>query len=139
MIKVTLDTNILVSGLLWTGDSHRILKLADKNEIQIILSRFILEEVQDTLNSEEILEKIKNKNLIISNTTLTIIENSLFVEPTIKLDVIKDDPDDNIILECAKEGKVDYIITKDNHLLKLEEFEGIKIVNPDEFLRILKE
>jgi len=38
-------------------------------------------------------------------------------------------------LECAKEGKVDYVITNDKHLLKIKEFEGIKIITPEQFLK----
>ncbi|MBU3924295.1 MAG: hypothetical protein KJ592_05235 [Nanoarchaeota archaeon] len=43
----------------------------------------------------------------------------------------------DIIFECAVEGGVDYIISNDKHLLKVVEFEGIKIIRPEEFLRII--
>ena len=52
---------------------------------------------------------------------------------------LKMTPNDNKVLECAKDGKADYIITSDNHLLRLKEFEGIKIVSPGEFLKIQKD
>ncbi len=58
------------------------------------------------------------------------------VHPTEKINLIKDDPDDNAILECALEGKVKYIITNDKHLLKLQKFKGIKILAPAEFRAI---
>ena len=57
------------------------------------------------------------------------------VTPHTKQDVIKDDPDDNVILECALEGQVQHIITQDKHLLKLKDFQGVKIVTPSEFLK----
>jgi predicted nucleic acid-binding protein len=44
----------------------------------------------------------------------------------------------NRIIECAIEAEAHYIITGDNHLLRLEQIEGIKIVNPDKMLEILK-
>jgi len=51
--------------------------------------------------------------------------------------VIKEDPPDNKLLECAVEAKADYLISGDNeHLLFLENFEGIKIINPSEFLKL---
>ena len=59
------------------------------------------------------------------------------IDPKTKINVIQDDPDDNIVLECAFEGKADYIISGDPHLLKLKEFKGIKIVKPNEFLNIV--
>lgn len=65
-----------------------------------------------------------------------IIAIATLVEPVEKLNIVKEDPDDNMVLECAKAGKVDYIVSNDKHLLKLKEFEGIKIVTPKEFLQI---
>ena len=135
MIKITLDTNVLISGTFWTGKSFKIMKLIDEKKIICVLSKKILEEYYKILKSDEIIEKIKKKDLLISKIAEKIITNSLIVEPKIKLNIIKEDPDDNKILECAKTGKVDYIITNDNHLLKIKGFEGIKIVKPEEFLK----
>ena len=67
-----------------------------------------------------------------------VISNSQVVEPSAKLNIIKEDSDDNKVLECAKEGKAEYIITNDNHLLKLKEFEGIRIITPAEFFKLIK-
>ena len=57
-----------------------------------------------------------------------------FVFPQITINLIKDDPDDNAILECAFTAEVEYIVTGDSHLLTLESFKGIKILSPSEFL-----
>ena len=62
-----------------------------------------------------------------------IISLSTIIEPNEKIFVCED-VDDNIILECALEGKVNFIISQDDHLLKLREFRGIRIVAPEEFL-----
>lgn len=137
-MRITLDTNVLISGTFWTGDSFRILDMIDKKELNNVSSKDIIEEYNEIINSDEIIEKVEDKKLIIKGVVHNVIENSEIVEPIVKLDVIKDDPDDNKVLECAKEGMVSYIVTNDNHLLKVKEFEGIKIVTPEEFLRILK-
>jgi predicted nucleic acid-binding protein len=57
------------------------------------------------------------------------------VEPKIALRVIKADPDDDRILECALAGDADLIVSGDHHLTKLKDFEGIGIVRPVDFLR----
>jgi predicted nucleic acid-binding protein len=57
-----------------------------------------------------------------------------FVFPRITVDVVKDDPEDNIILECALAAGVKYIVTGDPHLLKLASFEKIKIISPATFV-----
>jgi len=51
------------------------------------------------------------------------------------LDVVKDDPDDNRILECAAESGSEAIITHDNDLLRMGSYQGIKMMTVAEFLR----
>ena len=64
-----------------------------------------------------------------------IVSLSTIIKPVEKLIIVKDDPDDNKVLECAKAGKVDFVISNDNHLLKLKKFEKIKIASPRDFLK----
>ena len=60
------------------------------------------------------------------------------LKPSLKLNVLKDLPD-NRILECAAEAKVDVIVTGDRHLLKLKKFQGIAIVRLADFLGMFPE
>ena len=55
------------------------------------------------------------------------------IETSSRIDIIKSDPDDNKILECAIASSSDYILTYDKHLLVLKEFKGIRIVKPEDF------
>jgi putative PIN family toxin of toxin-antitoxin system len=138
-MKVTLDTNVLISGTFWTGDSFKILNLIDKGEIKCVLSEEILKEYKRIIKSEEITEKIKEKDLLLKKVVQKVIINSKIVKPQIKLDVVKEDKDDNKIIECAIKGKVDYIISKDKHLLKLKKYKRIFIIKPEDFLKKLLE
>jgi len=137
-MKITTDTNVLISSTFWSGDSNKILEKAENKEIELILSKEIIEEFSEVLEYKEIKDKIKNKNLEMKRTIEKIISLSTLVEPKIKFNEIKDDPDDNIILECAAEGNVDFIVSQDKHLLKLKEFKEIKIIPPEEFLKIIE-
>ena len=134
-MKVVLDTNVLVSGTFWRGASSKILEMADRGELEIILSKELIDEYYSVINREEIMNKIANKNLILNKAVCKIIKESKIVEPLEKLNIVTEDSDDNVILECAVEGNVNCIISQDNHLLKLKEFKGIKIITPEEFLR----
>ena len=93
----------------------------------------IIEELIDTLKNfkiqidEEIIERWKN----------LIISNSLIVESFEKLDIIQEDLEDNKFLEAAIAEKADFIISQDNHLLKLKEYLGIRIINPEEAVRLI--
>ena len=66
-----------------------------------------------------------------------LIEISNIVEPSERLTVIEDDPDDNKILECALCGKAGYIVSGDHHLLDLKEHRSIKILSTGRMLEIL--
>src|SRR3989338_8979991 len=133
-MKVTLDTNVLVSGTFWSGNSFRILNSIDKNEVKNIISKEIIREYYEVINSDEIIDKAKDKKLRLLKIVDRVIKNSEVVEPSAKIDAVKEDPDDNKILECAKAGNVDYIISKDKHLLELLKFKNIPIITPEEFV-----
>ncbi len=134
-MRVVLDTNVLISATFWNGDSNTILGLIEKKEIELIISKEILEEFIGVLGYKDIQEKIRNKNLEMNRTVEKVASISTIVEPSKRFKVIKEDYDDDKFLDCAFEGKAQFIITKDNHLLKLREFEGIRIITPTEFLK----
>src|SRR3989344_848193 len=136
-MKIVLDTNVWLSGIFWDGEASKIIEKVEKNNFQIIISEEILSEIADVLNKESKFKKhILNLKLSIEDILRTILSISTLVEAKTKLDIIKADPKDNIILEAALAGRSEYIISYDNHLLNMLEFRGIKIINPGEFLRI---
>jgi putative PIN family toxin of toxin-antitoxin system len=132
MHKVVLDTNVIVSALLFGGNPDKILNLANERVIRLIISPFILDETANVLNhrfnwSEEKIHEVLS----------SIQEIAAVVQPTIKLSIIKEKDSDNRILECAVSGKADFIISGDNkHILPLKEYQGIKILSPAEFLAL---
>lgn len=137
-MKITVDTNVLISSTFWYGPSFKIIEKVENKEIELILSVEIIEEFMDVLNYEEIQQKIKNKNLEMKRTVEKVVSISTIIESEQKFNIIKDDAEDNKIIECAVGGNVDYIISQDNHLLNLKEYEGIKIISPEDFLKILE-
>jgi uncharacterized protein len=133
-MRIVVDTNVLISGTFWTGDSFKILEKVERREITLILSEEIIEEYNRVLNYPEILDKIKDKSLEAKFVLEELIQMSTIVEPKEKIKVMKDDPDDDKFLEAGIEAGVDYIVSQDKHLLRIKEFRGIKIVKPDKFL-----
>lgn len=128
--KVVLDTNILISAIGWKGHSKEILNKCEKEELILITSLEQFEELSKVLDYPKFnfVEEQKNK---FKNLILEIAE---FYSIINKINIIKEDPDDNIILETAIIGKADYIITGDSHLLKLKNFRNIKVIKPSEFI-----
>jgi putative PIN family toxin of toxin-antitoxin system len=134
-MRVVIDTNILISATLWSGESDRIIKKAENSEIELCLSEEILEEYAEVLKYPEILEKIRDNELEVKMTLAKIKSISIIFNPKLKINDCKDKKD-NKILECALESNADFIITYDNHLLEINEFHGTKILNPSAFLSL---
>ena len=131
--KVVIDTNVFVSGLTFKGKPREVLDLVWRGDIEACISPFILRELEETLRKDFGWDKDQIKNTIEKIRAKTIL-----VHPKNKVSVIKENDDDNRILECAIEGRVQYLISGDRkHLLPLKEYQGIKILSPAEFLRLL--
>lgn len=127
---------MLVSGTFWSGDSFRIMDLIDRKELICVLSDPIIEEYNKVLQSDRIIEKIVDNGLILPRVVQKIIENSAIVKPEKRFKIIKADPDDDKFIEAAVEGRSDYIISQDRHLLRIKEFRSIGILSPKDFLRL---
>jgi len=132
MIRIVPDTNILISAVISHGNEFEVLKLGKLGKIQIILSPEILKEFEGVISRE----KFGFSKEQIANAINQIKDIAEIVHPKIKLKVVKDDPSDDKILECAVWGKADYLVTGDRkHLLKIKKFRGVKLVSSGEFLR----
>lgn len=128
--KVLLDTNILISALGWNSKPKEIFLKCIAGELKLITSPDQMDELRRVMDYPKFHFNEEQKESFIS----ILLEVAEMVEITGKVKVIKDDPDDDAILETALVGETDYIISGDPHLLKLKEFAGIKIVTAKEFL-----
>ena len=133
MLKVTADTNTLVSAVISKGNEFELLCLAHKGKVELVLSPQILKEFKGIISRQ----KFGFSEEQVSNVFKQIISISTIVIPSIKLDIIKEDPPDNRILECAETGKVDYIVSGNKHLLNLKKYKNIQIVRTSEILEIV--
>lgn len=136
MIRAVLDTNVIISGIL-KEDSvpGQLLKaFLEENKFLLVTSMEILREIALVLRYPKI-QKIHGwSEERIETFLLRFLEVSLLTKDEIKVEVIKDDPEDNKFLSCALEGEADYIVTGDIHLKQLKEYKGVKILTPRSFL-----
>ncbi len=110
--------------------AHKLLKKFILSNTEIFTTQDILDETAEVLERDFEYNKNEIKNIIEK-----ILLFAKLIEPKHKVAIIKDDPDDNKVIECAIESSSDYIITYDKHLLKLKEYKGIKIVKPEGILK----
>ena len=128
-INVVLDTNVFISSIFWTGNPHRIVELALDKTIQVYTSLEILTELERVLKNS-----FKQDTQFIERQIALILEYALVIQTNQRVEIIKEDQDDNKIIECALAAKADYIISGDHHLFDLKEIFEIRIVKPKEFL-----
>jgi len=135
-MRIVLDTNTLISALGWKGGNEwQLLQKCIRQDNKLVMSKSIIEEFTDVIRREKFsFIPAEKKEEFIGYLT----EISDVVKPVRKVKIIKDDPDDNKILECALCGNADYIVSGDSHLLDLKECLGIKIVRTRRMLEILK-
>ena len=140
MIKVVLDTNIFVSAVI-KPDSNpgRILELVRNGDIELCVSPEILEELKPTLAYPKLKKFHQHDSKWIAAFIRELSEMARTTPGKIIVEVIKEDPSDNIYLACAIEGQADFIVSGDHHLTGLVEFRGIRIVNPASFLEAIAE
>ena len=131
-VKVVLDTNIIVSGLLFPGKERQILTLFGKGSITVYTSPVLLKELEGVLHKKFGWDKKRTQSVI------TRVKNkAIQVKPHRKISVIKKDAD-NRVLECALESRCQFILSGDKkHLLSLKKYKGIRILSTTEFLKII--
>jgi putative PIN family toxin of toxin-antitoxin system len=134
MVKVVIDTNIYISAVLFGGNSEKVIKLAREGKIELLVSENILAEIAGVFK-----QKFNWSDWQISELIKDIRAITTLVTPALSLSVIKEDDPDNRFLECAVEGKAQYIISGDKHHLQpLKAYQGIKILSPAQFLELIK-
>ncbi len=135
MIAVTADTNIYVSGFEFGGLPRYFIDLAAAGEFRLDISEAILGEILSVLRVK--FQWNVDKLLAVEED---IRSYANVVRPTQTLDVIKSDPSDNRILECAVAARSDLLVSGDmRHVLPLGSYADIRIVTLATCLELLKQ
>jgi putative PIN family toxin of toxin-antitoxin system len=132
-LRAVFDTNVYFSAFYFPkGVPFRIWQQAARRQFTLLVSPAIMRELAEVLRLDlgwqeaEIITQLK----LISRVADIVV-------PKIRLEIVKADPDDDRILECALEGQADLIVSSDRHLTRLKSFRGIGIVRPIDFQRTL--
>jgi putative PIN family toxin of toxin-antitoxin system len=127
--RVTLDSNVYLSGFVFGGKPKRVLEMAIDGEIEVAVSDPIIQEVR-----RHLLGKFGWSEPRAADAIESITEFAKHVTPTEAIDTVLTDPDDNRVLECAVSAGSQTIVTGDDDLLRLVAFRGIEIVRVADFL-----
>lgn len=141
MIRVVVDTNILISALITKRSSPplQLYKAFIAQKFLLVTSPSILAEVEDVISREKIVKyhklNVKQRDAIIQQ----LLKLCYVTPESVTSDqiIIEKDPKDDKFLYAAIEAHADYIVSGDHHLLDLKEYEGIPVISPNEFLAIV--
>lgn len=132
MIKVVFDTNVFVSSF-FGGNPRKVVNLWKTGEVTLCLSRPIIDEYIEVLRRLGLQDEKELGELL---GLFARGFHVVFTAKTHELHVVDDDPDDNKFIECAVALKAEHIITGDKALTSIQNYMGIKIVSPKDFILI---
>src|SRR3989338_10524523 len=127
-IKFVLDTNTIISGLLWKGNEFQLLKHIEQEEAIFVLTNEIVAELEAVLRYPRLSKYIQQAGITVEELLAKICSLAILqLDPVEKVEVCRDRKD-NKFLSCALAANADYIVSGDNDLLVLKEYKGIKIL-----------
>lgn len=133
-MKIVLDTNTVISGLLWKGAPRQVLDLARSGSIMLFTSPELLAELADVLGRKKFSARLALAETNVDELVYGYAALAKTIRPAKIKPMIKTDPDDDKVLACAKAAKAEIITSGDNHLLDLEEYEAIRILTVNQLL-----
>ena len=132
IIRIVIDTNVVVSALLFGGTPGKLIPLWQSGEIQPLASREILDEYLKVLAYPKFELSEEEINFILYHEILRYFEAVRTKRGPV---IIRDDPSDDKFIRCAETGKASVIVSGDEHLLALKSFKKLRILTPVQFLK----
>lgn len=133
-MRIVTDTNVVVSGLLWLGNSGRLMEAAANGRVTLYTSPILVAELRSTLSYARLAKYVQRSGLTLDELLTRYLNVAIVVEPETVPQVVRD-PDDDHVLACALAAQADLIATGDTDLLDLKAYRNISIVTPAEALR----
>lgn len=127
-MRLVVDTNLLVSAFLWQGTPGRLVELAGEKECQLFTSRVLIDELSSVLHRKKLAKQVQATGL----TAVQMLRNYQKLVTTVTarqlMQQVSRDADDDAVLACALVARADLIVSGDDDLLVLKEFQGMRIV-----------
>ena len=139
MFKVVLDNHVLVSGLINPHSKPaKILNHLLKNRIRLSTTPSIIEEQKRILNYPKLVKRHGLTEEELEEFIAGLLVTTSLIEEETTVKIIKGSPWSNTYLSCALNGRADFIISEDERLLNLREYQGVQIISPGQFLDIME-
>ena len=137
-VKAALDTNVLVSGLISEHSPPRqVVDAWLDGRYTLVTSLYQVEELQHVLSYPRLAGRIPLEEAELELLLAALLSEAQVVPGRIQLPGATRDPKDDPLVACAREGEADYLVSGDQDILALGEYEGIQVVTPRRFAEIL--
>lgn len=137
-MRLVLDTNVVVSALLWGGLPYQLLRLATEGDVTLYTSPALVGELSDILDRPHFRQRLAGQGTTAQAISDLYRSFAVSVEPASVPRVVPDDADDDHVVACAVAAKAHVIVSGDKHLLKLGRHQDIAIVNVAQALIMAK-
>ncbi len=135
-LRVVLDTNLLVSYLLTQGKTiTRIVNYWENGDISVVVSPAIVEELAEVVQRPRLKQHMTVDPQVIIDL---ILSDAIQTHGELVFPGASRDPKDDKFLACAVEGEAVYLVSGDEDLLSLKHFQGVSIVSPADFVRLIE-
>lgn len=137
-IRAVLDTNVLVSGLMTEqSPPYRVLDAWLEGRYVLVTSFYLVEELIHVLSYPRIAKRLRLDEKELADILAVLLAKAEVLPGHLHLPGVTCDPKDDAIVACSSEGKADYIVSGDQDLLILGDYEDIRTVTPRQFMAIL--
>lgn len=136
-MRAVLDTNVVVSALLWGGLPYRLMQQAIDGDLELFTSPSLVDELREILTRRHLTKKFNEQRTSVDELATLYLEFARAVSPLSTPRAVPRDVDDDQVVACALAAQANLIITGDQDLLVLNAYQGIDIVTPAQALPLI--
>ena len=138
-MRIVVDTNVILSGLLWLGTPHELIKKIHSGQVELVMSPALMDEFANTIKRPKfaaiLARTTRSSDQIVQQ--LRVLAD-IVAAPPLPRQICRD-ADDDAVLACAAASGAELIVSGDKDLLILGAFLGVRIVNAAEALRLVED
>lgn len=137
-MRIVLDTNVVVSALVWGGTPYKLIEAAAAGEIALYTSPVLLSELRDVLMRAHLASRLAALRTSVEDAIALYAELAICASPPATPRVVPGDVDDDHVIAAAVTAHADLVVSGDRHLLSMRSYQGIRIVAVAEAVRAMQ-
>ena len=137
VVRIVLDTNVVVSALVWGGTPFKLIEAAVAGDLALCTSPALLAELRAVLTREHLASRLEGQRASVEEVVALYAALAISVSPTAPPRVVPGDADDDEVIAAAIAANADLLVTGDRDLLALGSYQKIRIITPAEAVRLL--